>query len=84
MKLSDIFEVHYSEFLESEKSNYLKGGQKLSDSGNVCKTKLQFGNLSDEEKYFVVAFRLLPDNDRKEVMGLILDKFKNRNKGDFE
>lgn len=78
MKLSKIFDVHYSEFLEFEKNDYFKGGECLRDAGNICETKLQFGSLSDEEKYFVVAFRLLSEDDQKEVMKLILNKFKNR------
>lgn len=83
MKLSNIFKVHYTELLESERNNFLGGGERLSDGGNICNQQFQFGSLSDEEKYFVVAFRLLPEDSRKEVMKIILNKFKERkNKGD--
>lgn len=88
-KLSEIFNVHYTELLEPEGNNYFNGGDRLSDY-NDCDNKysynqnFQFGNLSDEEKYFVVAFRLLPEDSRKEVMTIIINKFKERNnRGDL-
>ena len=79
MKLASIFKVHYTELLESEQGGCLRGGERLSDSGGIYDNELRFGNLSDEEKYFIVAFRLLPEDSRKEVMNMILDKFKHRN-----
>ena len=85
MKLSNVFKVHYTELLETERDNYFNSSGRLSDSGaDMQNQQFQFGSLSDEEKYFVIAFRLLPEESKDEVMKIILNKFKERkNKGDF-
>lgn len=77
MKLSNIFDVPYSDILNSEANS------KLADNlvgyrrdSSVNKEEITFNGLSYEEKCLIVAFRLLSEDDRKNMMNSIVKEFK--------
>ncbi len=77
MKLSSIFEVPYSDILNSEANSKLADNLVgyRSDS-SVGKEEITFNGLSYEEKRLIVAFRLLSEDDRKNLMNNIVKEFK--------
>lgn len=77
MKLSEIFKVHYTKILESEMT------YRFSDTGNSSNqcddgyTKNMIENLSPEEHSALMAFKILPEDSKNEVIDLINKKFKD-------
>lgn len=77
MKLSNIFGVHYSGILESEyNSEKYKNSNESSDMRDVDVNVLSFGDLDNEEKCLLLAFRLMSESSRKEIMETALSKMK--------
>lgn len=75
MKLSNIFGVHYSSILEAE-FNSEKYKDNTIGARDVGSDVLRFGDLDNEEKCLLVAFRLMSESARNEVMELALSKMK--------
>ncbi len=77
MKLSNIFGVHYSGILEDEyNSEKYKGRDDNSEVRDVDVNVLSFGDLDNEEKCLLLAFRLMSEPSRKEIMETALSKMK--------
>lgn len=77
MKLSNIFGVHYSGILESEYNS-----EKCKDDG-LCATDidsdvLRFGDLDNEEKCLLLAFRVASESARREIIEFALRKIKDK------
>lgn len=79
MKLSNIFGVHYSGILESE-YNAEKCASKSLDARDIDSEILRFGDLDNEEKCLLLAFRLISESARQEVIQLALSKIKDKKK----
>lgn len=79
MKLSNIFRVHYSDILENE---YNSG--KCKDSGlgvaDVDSDVLKFGDLDNEERCLLLAFRVVSKSSRQEIIEFALHKVKDDKK----
>lgn len=77
MKLSNIFGVHYSGILESEYNSpkYKDEVLNVSDAGA---TVFGFGDLDNEEKCLLFAFRLASESSRKEIIEFALSKVKDK------
>lgn len=78
MKLSEVFGVHYTRILESE-TNYcfsdINGfSKKLSGEDKAKGTAY---NLTPEEHNVLMAFKILPDDSKNEVMEFINQKFNS-------
>ena len=70
MKLASIFDVHYTEILESEEHSSLSDsffGDRRSLM-NKKSEKMTFERVTQEEKEFLIAFRNLSKGDRKEIL----------------
>lgn len=70
MKLASIFDVHYTEILESEEHSSLSDsffGDRRSLM-NKKSEKMTFERVTQEEKEFLIAFRNLSKCDRKETL----------------
>ncbi len=76
MKLSQIFNVHYTEILESESSvSFADSSNKISlNKTKKMPEKLIFEKLTEEEKYFLDKFRNLSDKNRKEIVNFMNTK----------
>ncbi len=77
MKLANVFKVPYSDILNSEASS------KFADSAVEChrdspigKEGISYDGLSYEEKCLIVAFRLLSEDDRKNMLSSMVKEFK--------
>lgn len=85
MRLSDIFDVHYTTILESEDTNAFsdvrKGG--VSKQLNTSEENLNVTNfnfLTKKEQDILMAFRLLSNESQRDIMEFISQKFKNDKK----
>ena len=70
MKLASIFDVHYTEILESEEHSSLSDsffGDRRSLM-NKKSEKMTFERVTQEEKEFLIAFRNLSKGDRNETL----------------
>lgn len=77
MKLSSVFEVPYSDILNSEANSKLADNLvECHRNSPVNKEEMTFDGLSYEEKCLIVAFRLLSGDDRKNMMNSIVKEFK--------
>lgn len=93
MKLSEIFDVHYTTILEPEDrqifldvyKNVAEPAFKISEKSIVLPTN---GNLTKGEQDILMALRLLSDESRKDALEFISKKFKDdrnlRKNNDFE
>ena len=78
MKLSNIFGVHYSGILESEyNSSKCLSGNLVA--GDVNADISRFGELNNEEKCLLFAFRLASESSRREIIEVALSKIKEQN-----
>lgn len=77
MKLSNIFGVHYSGILESE-YNSVKYKDEVLSAGDVNSDVMRFGDLDNEEKCLLLAFRLASESSRREIIELALRKIKDK------
>ena len=75
MKLSEIFRVHYTKILESEKS-YRFSDVAGSSSSNTSLNNL-IGDLSPEEYSAFMAFKTLPKDSKEEIIEFINEKFND-------
>ena len=75
MKLSNIFGVHYSGILEAEYNSEKNKVNSLGDK-DVDSDVLRFSDLDNQEKCLLVAFRLMSESSRNEIMELALSKMK--------
>lgn len=79
MKLSNIFGVHYSDILEIEYNS-----EKFKDSEisfvDAYPDVNGFGCLNNEEKCLLLAFRVVSDASRKEIIEFALRKVKDNQK----
>ncbi len=73
MKLSKIFDVHYTDILESESSvSFSDSSKEISDrESKKVPEKFIFEKLTIEEKHFLNIFRNLSEKDRKEMMNFM-------------
>ncbi len=82
MRLSDIFNVHYTTILESEDSNAFLDTRKSAaqqDFG-INEKNLEVpttGNLTRKEQNILMTFRLLSEQSQKDAIEFISTKFKN-------
>ncbi len=83
MKLAAIFKVHYTEILESESTTQLRSDSRV-DSVFQNNDVSGFFSLSYDEQCLLVAWRLLSENARQEVLKDVVDKFKKRKMEDLE
>ena len=77
MKLAEIFEVHYTEILESEKRFRFSDVKSSENKFDEKYEKFIFGNLTAEERDALIAFKLLPKDSKNEVIELIDRKFND-------
>lgn len=77
MKLSGIFKVHYTEILESEISYQFSDSLSQKNNQNV---KLHLDELTPEEYNVLMAFKILPENSKNEVIKIINEKFEKLNR----
>lgn len=78
MKLANIFGVPYSSILSSETSSKFADSaieQGCCDS-SIDEGKITFNSLSYEEKCLIVAFRLLSEDGKKNMMNNAVKGFK--------
>ncbi len=86
MRLSEIFNVHYTSILESEDRNTFldihKNIEKQQSGVNGKKLNVPaLNNITKKEQDILIAFRLLSDESQKDAIEFISKKFKNdRNK----
>ena len=87
MKLSEIFDVHYTTILEAEDKHMLLD---VNKSVLNCRPKTSdrrvsvptSNSLTTKEQDILMAFRLLSDESQKDVLEFISKKFKgDRNLG---
>ncbi len=76
MKLSQIFKVHYTKILESEVK------YKFSDSAdglqfNNSSSQVPMDNLTSDEYNALIAFKVLPEDSKREIIELINKKIKD-------
>ncbi len=70
MKLANIFDVHYTDILESEEHSSFSDSFRGDRKSLINKTneKMTFERVTQEEKEFLIAFRNLSKGDRKETL----------------
>lgn len=77
MKLANVFEVPYSDILSSEaNSKFADSAVECRRSSSIGKEGVAFDGLSYEEKCLIVAFRLLSEDDRKNMLSSVVKEFK--------
>ena len=72
MKLSTIFNVHYTQILESEMQ------EQFSDFKSYLSSSSKPVNLSSQEIELLTIFRMLPDKAKSEVMDSVSQKINKR------
>lgn len=76
MNLSKIFKVHYTEILESEINYQFSDSLSQKNGQNV---KLHLDELTPNEYRVLMAFKILPENSKNEIIKIINEKFENLN-----
>lgn len=71
IKLAKLFKVSISELLTGESD---EPSAALEDSGNPIYTQDLFNNLTSEEKFLVMNYRLLSKEDQKASLGAMIEK----------
>lgn len=77
MKLSNIFGVHYSGILESEYTS-AKYTDEILSAGDIDAEVLRFGDLDNEEKCLLLAFRVVSESSRREIIEFALRRVKDK------
>lgn len=72
MKLSTIFNVHYTQILESETQ------EQFSDFKSYLSSKSKPVNLSNQEIELLTIFRMLPDKAKSEIMDSVSQKINKK------
>ncbi len=72
MKLSTIFNVHYTQILESETQ------EQFSDFKSYLNSKSRPVNLSNQEIELLTIFRMLPDKAKSEIMDSVSQKINKK------
>lgn len=70
MKLASIFDVHYTDILESEEHSSFSDSFRGNRKSLINKTneKMTFERVTQEEKEFLIVFRNLSKDGRKETL----------------
>ena len=85
MRISDIFNVHYTAILESEDTKAFSDFRKnvVNQQLNISEKNLDITNfdfLTNKEQDVLMAFRLLSNEAQEDMMKFISQKLKNNKK----